>query len=729
MVLCVVCLNLEKLDSVNDFTWEGLENFCEFTDNSGDHALDLAEEMTKKKAESGEESDPEGLNLTPEERKRMEEQVENDPLTMKIRGFSARSLQWETDEKNKIVEEASEKMEVAFNGTVYYVNKCYHHQQPNGTNVILGISKFTRNEKKAICRLIVKFSETLMGADLEEIPPVGVPATYDEEDQTGIPSYVKVWEEPGLEPIVPLSSLKPCTDPSDVPGLMFEPQRLGQPPHNFGYVYERDGTNRGKERKEIRTVELFAGSGGFHQGVMQEPGFKGIAAVEYWDKAVDTFKHNCKDPYTKVYLQKVEDFLDEFGPTPTEFEEAHGKIDVLFASPPCQSFSGSNRDVDHNGEKDLYRKGLSLKFFDANQTSGALIGVFENVEGMWRRPNIYFLKKIVFDHLRAGWQVRVGLHRAHKYGDPQARPRLVILAAKKFVEMPKMTETHGPGRHPFMTVGNAFKALDQTLEDVEKNPDTMKAIPNLEGANLKKCDKEEEVLKANKPAGTIRAGGRAWHPTKDRAITVREAATLQSYPYEYEFKGTLTDQYKQVGNAVPGKMAKAIARAVKESLRFVYDEENEDVLKKDGGNVSDFDLSGDEDDDEEMAAETGNKENAIEGDANIVASTENEIEKEGSENDVSAAETVVMTESEETDPKVIEDVDMTEADKSSTASEKESTEEVDDGKMEAEIKEATESKETETLLGKNEDDDTSMTKSEIKESTEEKDATESDVGT
>jgi DNA (cytosine-5)-methyltransferase 1 len=416
-----------------------------------------------------------------------------------------------------------------------------------------------------------------MGPDLEEQPPNGVPATY-EEARTGIPEYVKVWEEPGFEPIVPLSSLKPCSQPSKMPELMFEPQRPGQPPHNFGFVYEQDGTNRGKERKEIRSIDLFAGSGGFHQGVMQEPGFKGIAAVEMWDKAVATFKLNCKDPDTKVYETKVESFLEEFGPTPTEFEKAHGKIDVCFASPPCQSFSGSNRDVDHNGEKDLYRKGLSLKFFDANQTSGALIGVFENVEGMWRRPNIYFLKKIVLDHLQAGWQVRVGLHRAHRFGDPQARPRLLIFVAKKFVEMPKLIETHGPGKHPFMTVGNAFKALDQTLEEIKKNPDSSKPIPNLEGAKLAKVDKEEEILKADKPAGTIRAGGRAWHPTKNRPITVREAATLQSYPYYFEFLGSLTDQYRQVGNAVPGKLAKAIARAVKESLRFIYDEENETAI-------------------------------------------------------------------------------------------------------------------------------------------------------
>ena len=249
---------------------------------------------------------------------------------------------------------------------------------------------------------------------------------------------------------------------------------------------------------------------------------------------------------------------------------------MVLCSPPCQSFSGSNRDVDHNSEKDLYRKGLSLKFFDAMETSGALIGVFENVEGMWRRPNIYFLKKIVLNHIRAGYQVRVRLHRAHVFGDPQARPRLLIYAARKFVEMPNVIETHGPNKHPYMTVGNAFKALDKVLEKIKNNPD-LTPIPNLLGSNMSKPDKEEDILKLDKVSGTIRCGGRAWHPTKDRAITVREAATLQSYPYHYEFMGSITDQYKQVGNAVPGKMAKAVATAIAESLRFVYDDEEESV--------------------------------------------------------------------------------------------------------------------------------------------------------
>lgn len=187
----------------------------------------------------------------------------------------------------------------------------------------------------------------------------------------------------------------------------------------------------------------------------------------------------------------------------------------------------------------------------------------------WRRPNVYFLKKIVLDHLCAGYQVRVRLHRAQVFGDPQARPRLVIYVAKSFVEMPNVMETHGPGKLPYMTVGNAFKALDKTLARLKAKGQT---IPNLDGFQ-KKFDEKDVMLKYDKPAGTIRSGGRAWHPKQDRAVTVREAATLQSYPYQYEFAGSLQDQYLQIGNAVPGKMAKAIGTAVKESLRFVYDEE------------------------------------------------------------------------------------------------------------------------------------------------------------
>jgi len=145
MVLEVVCTYLESLDSLTSFTLEGLENFCDFDDKTGDYVIEDLTEQAKKKQKT-EESDPDGYNLTIEERKQLEQSVEDDPLTMKIRGFSTRSLQFEFDEneKKQLVEDSSEKTEVAFNGNVYYVKKCYFFQQPNGESVIVGIRKFTR---------------------------------------------------------------------------------------------------------------------------------------------------------------------------------------------------------------------------------------------------------------------------------------------------------------------------------------------------------------------------------------------------------------------------------------------------------------------------------------------------------------------------------------------------------------------------------------------------------
>jgi len=303
--------------------------------------------------------------------------------------------------------------------------------------------------------------------------------------------------------------------------------------------------------------------------------------LQFWGFPIasNTFKEN--DPGTPVFMQKVEDFLKENGPNPDDFQKRHRKVAVILCSPPCQSYSGMNRNVDHNSEKDLYRKNLSLKFFDAMKTTGALVGVFENVEGMWRRPNIYFLKKIVSDHIRAGYQVRVRLYFSDTFGDPQSRPRIIIIVAKKFVEMPNVFETHGPDKHPPMTAGIALKVLEKLVEKVENNPD-LEPVPNMEGSKMEwNPHKEMDVLDLDRPASTIRCGGRVWHPTKGRPLTVREEASLQSYPPHYKFLGSLTDQYKQVGNAVPGKMAKAIASAIAESLRFVYDEEGEEETTSD----------------------------------------------------------------------------------------------------------------------------------------------------
>mmetsp|Transcript_6088 Transcript_6088/g.15152 ORF Transcript_6088/g.15152 Transcript_6088/m.15152 type:complete len:239 (-) Transcript_6088:147-863(-) len=135
--------------------------------------------------------------------------------------------------------------------------------------------------------------------------------------------------------------------------------------------------------------------------------------------------------------------------------------------------------------------------------------------------------------------------------------------------MPNVIETHGPGKLAVVTVGNAFKTLAYAIKQHG-------SLPNMERSQMSNPDRAEDILQAHKPAGTIRCGGRAWHPTEDRCISVRECATLQSYPFDYEFLGSITDQYKQVGNAVPGMMAHAVGIALANSLRYVYEEELEE---------------------------------------------------------------------------------------------------------------------------------------------------------
>ena len=110
--------------------------------------------------------------------------------------------------------------------------------------------------------------------------------------------------------------------------------------------------------------------------------------------------------------------------------------------------------------------------------------------------------------------------------------------------MPHVIETHGPGKHAYYTVGQAFNALEKLRND----PSNPKPLPNMEGSNMKKPDKDEDILRLDRPAATIRAGGRAWHPTLNRAITPREAAALQSDDPFCEFEGTITQQYRCVFN-------------------------------------------------------------------------------------------------------------------------------------------------------------------------------------
>ena len=202
---------------------------------------------------------------------------------------------------------------------------------------------------------------------------------------------------------------------------------------------------------------------------------------------------------------------------------------------------------------------------------------------------------------RLGYDLKIGVVRSQDYGVPQRRARLVLLASTLFpVSFPDMT--HGPGRQfaNFTTVRDWISALPP-ISAGESHPDIFNhRSARLSPLNIQRIistppggswrDWPMELVPpchrfgfsgfsdvygrlrwdAPAPALTTRcisfSNGRYGHPQQDRAISVREAALLQTFPMDFIFTGSLTAQARQVGNAVPALLAKRFGEHVRERM-------------------------------------------------------------------------------------------------------------------------------------------------------------------
>ena len=202
---------------------------------------------------------------------------------------------------------------------------------------------------------------------------------------------------------------------------------------------------------------------------------------------------------------------------------------------------------------------------------------FENVEGMWRRKHKHYLKTIVRDLIKLGYQVRVRVLRACDYGDPQTRKRLIIFASHNSAPIPIIPPiTHGEPSHgsqllPFAMVKDAIddlSAIDPDNDNVQ--------VQNMQGRSTTLRPGQHGLVRvqANGLAPAIRASSLPpFHYNEDRCLNVRECASLQGFPRDFVIEGeTIKDQYRQVGNAVPIRLATAIAQAVKSILYYNYEQ-------------------------------------------------------------------------------------------------------------------------------------------------------------
>jgi len=333
----------------------------------------------------------------------------------------------------------------------------------------------------------------------------------------------------------------------------------------------------------MNAIDLFAGCGGLSKGFM-DAGYNIIVGVDNDQAALNTFVKNHNGAIAlNADLSKQETF--------DQIKKIAGKrnIDVIIAGPPCQGFSLSGpRNFDDERNK------LYLAVFETvlkYQPKGFII---ENVPGMSTLYNGEIKKEILKRFKNLGYNVECRILCSADYGVPQIRKRLIFMGVRKDIGVPTFPNPIYEPKN-YLTCRDAISdlpPLDNDLGQDECNylkcsltkyqkkmrksntilynhvatnhtqmvKETIVLVP--EGGNYKdlpsgvgesrKFNEAWTRYHGDKPSRTIDTGHRNhFHYEQNRVPTVRENARLQSFPDDFVFLGTRTQQYRQVGNAVP----------------------------------------------------------------------------------------------------------------------------------------------------------------------------------
>lgn len=297
-----------------------------------------------------------------------------------------------------------------------------------------------------------------------------------------------------------------------------------------------------------KVLDLFAGCGGLALG-FEAAGFQTIG-YEMDEAAVATYCHNLAGTCYKTFLTTDHLWNDDY--------------DVVIGGPPCQPFSVGGYQ---HGVSDP-RNGFPV-FVEAVKQVRPKLFLFENVRGMLYE-NKWYLEKLVKELEVLGYQVAQKLVNAVHYGVPQNRERLVCIGV-----LGSMFEFPTPDTVR-VSAGEAVGDLIGLPFDARKllTPSMDKYVLKYEIAS--KCINPRD-LHLDRPSRTVTCRNLSGSTGdmmrvkladgRRRRLTVREAARLQSFPDRFEFQGTETQQFNQIGNAVPPLLAYRLAIQVHNCLQ------------------------------------------------------------------------------------------------------------------------------------------------------------------
>lgn len=330
----------------------------------------------------------------------------------------------------------------------------------------------------------------------------------------------------------------------------------------------------------IPAVSFFSGAGGMDLG-FEYAGYKTLASVENVELFSNTLQLNNSHrpvigpPNYKGDISNKEEIFSLLKSLIGLKENFQG---VFHGGPPCQPFSiASNqrfKKSDDNfkrlGFKDLEKGNLLFDFIWLIQQFKPRAFVIENVSGLLELDNGKQLNQAISILRKTGYQIaNPTVLNASYFGVPQNRNRVFVVGtlSKKKFEYPRPSIFQTP-------CVDVFNTNFDLLENHETRKHTTNSVLRYMELDFGGRDKLGRVDRLNPflPSKTIIAGGTKGggrshlHPFSPRTLSVRESAKIQTFPDDYIFTGSTARQFTQVGNAVPPKLAYAIAEELKKII-------------------------------------------------------------------------------------------------------------------------------------------------------------------
>ena len=343
---------------------------------------------------------------------------------------------------------------------------------------------------------------------------------------------------------------------------------------------------KNKTKSAYSVIELFAGAGGTALG-MENAGIQHVLLNE-WDK------HACRT----LQLNKPDWNVVEGDVRNLKFHK--GQADIVQGGFPCQAFSFAGNKM---GFEDI-RGTMFFEFARCVKEVKPKIAVGENVRGLLNHDNGKTLKTMVSVLEELGYKVRYKVLKAHYFDVPQKRERLIIIGVRKDLDIPIVFPKE---RDYVLTIKEALHHCPKS--EGQEYPKNKKKIMELIPAGGYWRDLPLKLQKEYMGASFFMGGGKtgmarrlSWdepsltltcspaqkqtercHPEETRPLTVREYARIQTFPDDWKFEGSVAQQYKQIGNAVPVNLSYHLGNALIKMLngetRGMPEEERLDLIQ------------------------------------------------------------------------------------------------------------------------------------------------------